>query len=114
MGIYTEKREQLIEKIKSLEARIASDTAKKKTAEDKMKEASRLAMDEENNCKPREFDVINSAEHQLLQKLRSCCLSDAELLELVGGENADSDHSSDNKNEDDDISFYDRLASDED
>ena len=30
MGIYTEKRDQLIEKIKGLEKRIASDTAKKK------------------------------------------------------------------------------------
>ena len=34
MGIYTEKRDQLIEKIKGLEKRIASDTAKKKTLED--------------------------------------------------------------------------------
>ena len=32
MGIYTEKRDQLIEKIKGLEKRIASDTAKKKNA----------------------------------------------------------------------------------
>ena len=30
MGIYTEKRDQLNEKIKELEKRIASDTAKKK------------------------------------------------------------------------------------
>ena len=47
MGIYTEKRDQLIEKIKGLEKRIASDTAKKKTLEDKLKEVSRLAMAEE-------------------------------------------------------------------
>lgn len=46
MGIYTEKREQLIEKIKGLEKRIASDTAKKNTLEDKLKEVSRLAMAE--------------------------------------------------------------------
>ena len=32
MGIYTEKRDQLIEKIKGLEKRIASDTAKKENA----------------------------------------------------------------------------------
>ena len=43
MGIYTEKRDQLIEKIKGLEKRIASDTAKKKTLEDKLKEVSCLA-----------------------------------------------------------------------
>ena len=36
MGIYTEKRDQLIEKIRSLEKRIASDTAKKKALEDKL------------------------------------------------------------------------------
>ena len=53
MGIYTEKRDQLIEKIKGLEKRIASDTAKKKQLEDKIKEFSRLAMAEEYNCKPR-------------------------------------------------------------
>jgi hypothetical protein len=52
MGIYTEKRDQLIEKIKVLEKRIAGDTAKKKALEDKLKEVSRLAMAEEYNCKP--------------------------------------------------------------
>ena len=51
MGIYTEKRAQLIEKIKGLEKRIASDTAKKKTLKDELKEVSRLAMAEEYNCK---------------------------------------------------------------
>lgn len=107
MGIYREKKEQLIEKIEFYKKRIADDTAKKKTAEDKLKEVSRLAMAEEYNCKPRELDEIISAEHQLLQKLRSGGLTDTELLELVGGKNADSDHSSDSKNEDDDISFYD-------
>lgn len=114
MGIYREKKEQLIEKIEFYKKRIADDTAKKKAAEDKLKEISRLALAEEYNCKPRELDEIISAEHQLLQKLRSGGLSDAELLELVGGKNADSDYSSDSKNEDDDISFYDRSDSDED
>ncbi|SEL22108.1 hypothetical protein SAMN02910353_02163 [Ruminococcus sp. YRD2003] len=71
MGIYTEKRDQLIEKIKGLEKRIASDTAKKKTLEDKLKEVSRLAMAEEYNCKPRELDEIITSEHSLLQKLRA-------------------------------------------
>ena len=42
MGIYTEKRDQLIDKIKVLEKRIASDTAKKKSLEEKLKEATRL------------------------------------------------------------------------
>ncbi len=79
-----------------------------------MKEVSRLAMAEEYNCKPRELDEIISAEHQLLQKLRSSGLTDADLLELVGGKNAGSDHSSDSKNEDDDISFYDSSDNDED
>ena len=50
MGIYTEKRAQLIEKIKGLEKRIASDTAKKKTLGDKLKEVSRLAV-AETPCK---------------------------------------------------------------
>ena len=59
MGIYTEKRDQLIEKIKGLEKRIASDTAKKKTLEDKLKEASRLAMAEEYNCKPRKLYYVH-------------------------------------------------------
>jgi len=89
MGIYTEKREQLIEKIKGLEKRIASDTAKKKAAEDKLKEVSRLAMAEEYNCKPRELDEIISAEHLLLEKLRASGLSDEDLLKLVGSKNAD-------------------------
>ncbi|MBO6296045.1 MAG: hypothetical protein J6M54_00810 [Prevotella sp.] len=80
MGIYTEKREQLIEKIKVLEKRIASDTAKKKTLEDKLKEVSRLAMAEEYNCKPRELDEIITSEHSLLQK-------------LVGGGNSENEKS---------------------
>ena len=93
MGIYTEKRDQLIEKIKVLEKRIASDTAKKKTLEDKLKEVSRLAMAEEYNCKPRELDEIITSEHQLLEKLRASGLSDDELLKLVGGGNTDNDKS---------------------
>ena len=69
MGIYTEKREQLIEKIKGLEKRIASDTAKKKTLKDELKEVSRLAMAEEYNASG---------------------LSDDEL-KLVGGGNAENE-----------------------
>ena len=93
MGIYTEKREQLIEKIRSLEKRIASDTAKKKTLEDKLKEVSRLAMAEEYNCKPLELDEIITSEHSLLQKLRASGLSDDELLKLVGTGNAENEKS---------------------
>lgn len=93
MGIYTEKRDQLIEKIRSLEKRIASDTAKKKTLEDKLKEASRLAMAEEYNCKPRELDEIITSEHSLLQKLRASGLSDDQLLKLVGSGNAENEKS---------------------
>lgn len=92
MGIYTEKRDQLIEKIKVLEKRIAGDTAKKKTLEEKLKEVSRLAMAEEYNCKPRELDEIITSEHSLLQKLRASGLSDEEPLKLVGGGNAESDN----------------------
>lgn len=114
MGIYREKKGQLIEKIEFYKKRIADDTAKKKAAEDKLKEVSRLAMAEEYNCKPRELDEIISSEHSLLQKLRASGLSDAELLELVGGKNTDGDYSSNSKNEDDNISFYDRSDSDED
>ena len=86
MGIYTEKRAQLIEKIKGLEKRIASDTAKKKTLGD-----SRLAMEEEYNCEPRELDEIITSEHSLLQKLRASGLSDEDLLKLVGGGNAENE-----------------------
>lgn len=120
MGIYREKKEQLIKKIKGLEKRIASDTAKKKAEEDKLKEISRLALAEEYNCKPRELDEIISAEHQLLQKLRSGGLSDDELLKLIGDKSSESNILSDNKNNDgtnsdnhfndndnDNISFYD-------
>ena len=72
-----------------MEKRIASDTSKKKTLEDKLKEVSRLAMAEEYNCKPRELDEIITSEHQLLEKLRASGLSGDELLKLVGSENAD-------------------------
>ncbi len=51
---------------------------------------------------------------QVLLTKSSGGLTDAELLELVGGKNADSDYSSDNKNEDDEISFYDNSDGDED
>ena len=121
MGIYTEKRDQLIEKIKVLEKRIASDTAKKKTLEDKLKEVSRLAMAEEYNCKPRELDEIITSEHQLLEKLRASGLSDEELLKLVGGGNtvnantpvSSFSNSENSDEEDDDITFYDHSDSDD-
>ena len=93
MGIYTEKRDQLIEKIKGLEKRITNDTAKKKTLEDKLKEVSRLAMAEEYNCKPRELDEIITSEHLLLEKLRASGLSDDELLKLVRGGNSENEKS---------------------
>lgn len=112
MGIYTEKKEQLIEKIEFYKKRIADDTEKKKKAEEKLKEVSRLAMAEEYNCKPRELDDIISAEHQLLEKLRASGLSDADLLELVGVKNTDNNAPSDDESKDDDISFYDSLDSD--
>ena len=91
-----------------MEKRIASDTTKKKSLEEKLKEVSRLAMAEEFNCKPRELDEIISSEHQLLEKLRSSGLSDSDLLKLVGGENSVS-----YSDKDDDISFYDSSENDE-
>lgn len=97
-----------------MEKRIASDTAKKKTLEDKLKEVSRLAMVEEYNCKPKELDEIITSEHQLLEKLRSSGLSDDDLLKLVGVGNADNSISYSDKDKDDDISFYDNLNVDED
>lgn len=84
-------------------------------------------MAEEYNCKPRELDEIISSEHTLLQKLRASGLSDSELLELVGGKNAegnilshknDDDGTNSNShyydNEDEDISFYDKFESNND
>ena len=109
MGIYTEKRNQLIEKIKILEKRIASDTAKKKLLEDKLREVSHLAMAEEFNCKPRELDEIISSEHQLLEKLRSSGLSNEELLEMVGINSAQNSNVNN-----DDIKFYDEPDNDDD
>ena len=116
MGIYSEKRDQLIEKIKGLEKRIASDTAKKKTLEDKLKEVSRLAMAEEYNCKPRELDEIITSEHQLLETLSAGGLSDEELLKLIGGRNKPVSSFSNSENsdeEDDDIMFYDHSDGDD-
>ena len=84
MGIYAEKRDKLVARIEELTKRIATDTAKKQELEEKLKEANRLAMAEQFNCKPRELDDIINAEHSLLQKLRASGLSDSELLELVG------------------------------
>ena len=117
MGLYTEKRDQLIEKIKVLEKRIASDTAKKRSLEEKLKEATRLAMAEEYNCKPRELDEIISSEHLLLQKLRASGMSDAELLELCGVKTSDSTdgNADDVSNTDsDEIRFYDDPDRDDD
>jgi len=127
MGIYREKKEQLIKKIKDLAKRISEDTGKKKKVEDKLKEVSRLALAEKYNCKPRELDEIISAEHQLLEKLRASGLNDADLLELVSGKNAECDIPPDNENDDetnndshyddnenDDISFYDDSDNDDD
>ena len=108
MGIYTEKRDQLIEKIKELEKHIERDTAKKKTLEDKLREVSHLALAEEFNCKPRELDEIISSEHQLLEKLRSSGLSNEELLEMVGINSAQNSNVNN-----DDISFYDSSENDE-
>ena len=117
MGIYTEKRDQLIEKVKVLEKRIASDTAKKKSLEEKLKDVTRLAMAEEYNCKPRELDEIISSEHLLLQKLRASGMSDAELLELCGVKTSDSTDgnvAADSNTESDEIRFYDDPDRDDD
>ncbi len=117
MGFYTEKRDQLIEKVKVLEKRIANDTAKKKSLEDRLKEVSRLAMAEEYNCKPRELDEIISSEHLLLQKLRASGMSDAELLELCGVKYSDSTNGNVDdvsKTDGDEIRFYDDPDRDDD
>ena len=125
MGIYAEKRDKLAARIEELTKRISDDTAKKQELEEKLKEANRLAMAEEYNCKPRELDEIISSEHTLLQKLRASGLSDAELLEMVGvsvddnGKNDDSksadssnsdksnsDTAEDSTEDDDEIKFY--------
>ena len=122
MGIYTEKRNQLIEKIKELEKHIERDTAKKKTLEDKLREVSHLAMAEEFNCKPRELDEIISSEHQLLEKLRSSGLTNEELLEMVGVKPTDSIKTDSRSNaekfesdvsDDEDIMFYQKTFSNE-
>ena len=117
MGIYTEKRDQLIEKVKVLEKRIASDTAKKKSLEEKLKDVTRLAMAEEYNCKPRELDEIISSEHLLLQKLRASGMSDVELLELCGVKTSDSTDgnvAADSNTDSDEIRFYDDPDRDDD
>ena len=89
MGVYTEKKRQLIEKIKDYDAHIRSNTEKKKKAMEKLKEVSRLAMAEEYNCKPHELDEIIEQEHSIMQKLRASGLSNEELLEMVGSKTAD-------------------------
>ena len=111
MGIYTEKRDQLIAKIKELEKRIASDTAKKKSAEEKLKEISRLAMAEEFNCKPGDLDEIIAAEHLLLQKLRASGLTDEDLLELVSSTDANGDNPFRREDSDSDESYSSTLLS---
>ena len=130
MGIYAEKRDKLVARIEELTKRIATDTAKKQELEEKLKEANRLAMAEQFNCKPRELDDIINAEHSLLQKLRASGLSDSELLELVGSpvddkgsketddnsSNADSSDCNaddDSADDDDDIKFYDEQNNDD-
>ena len=100
MGIYAEKRDKLVARIEELTKRIATDTAKKQELEEKLKEANRLAMAEQFNCKPRERDDIINSEHSLLQKLRASGLSDSELLEMVGVPTDDSDKDGDSKNAD--------------
>ena len=100
MGIYAEKRDKLVARIEELTKRIATDTAKKQELEEKLKEANRLAMAEQFNCKPRELDDIINSEHTLLQKLRASGLSDSELLEMVGVPTNDSDKDGDSKNAD--------------
>ena len=100
MGIYAEKRDKLVARIEELTKRIATDTAKKQELEEKLKEANRLAMAEQFNCKPRELDDIINSEHSLLQKLRASGLSDSELLEMVGSPADDSDKDGDSKNAD--------------
>ena len=100
MGIYAEKRDKLVARIEELTKRIATDTAKKQELEEKLKEANRLAMAEQFNCKPRELDDIINSEHSLLQKLRASGLSDSDLLEMVGVPTDDSDKYGDSKNAD--------------
>ena len=101
MGVYTEKKRQLIEKIKDYDAHIRSNTEKKKKAMEKLKEVSRLAMAEEYNCKPHELDEIIEQEHSIMQKLRASGLSDEELLEMVGITVANNSSVSPDKSEDD-------------
>ncbi|MBR1752588.1 MAG: hypothetical protein IJ740_17245 [Ruminococcus sp.] len=100
MGIYAEKRDKLVARIEELTKRISDDTKKKQELELKLKDATRLAMAEEFNCKPRELDDIISSEHSLLQKLRASGLTDAELLELVGISTDDSGSTPTDKNAD--------------
>ena len=133
MGIYAEKRDKLAARIAELTKRISDDTAKKQELEEKLKEANRLAMAEEYNCKPRELDEIINSEHTFLQKLRASGLSDAELLEMVGisaddngkdGDSksadssnsgkSDSDNAEESTEEDDEITFYGKPVTDYD
>ena len=128
MGIYAEKRDKIAARIAELTKRISDDTAKKQELEEKLKEATRLAMAEEFNCKPRELDEIINAEHSLLQKLRASGLSDKELLEMAGvpagdkgkdadskkADSSDSDSVNDSGDDDDEITFYGKPVTDYD
>ena len=128
MGIYAERRDKLAARIAELTKRISDDTAKKQELEEKLKEATRLAMAEEYNCKPRELDEIINAEHSLLQKLRASGLSDKELLEMVGAsvddngkdgdsksaDSSNSDSVDDSSDDDDEITFYGKPVTDYD
>ena len=58
MGIYAEKRDKLVARIEELTKRISDDTKKKQELELKLKDATRLAMAEEFNCKPRELQAV--------------------------------------------------------
>ena len=80
MGIYTEKRDQLIEKIKGLEKRIASDTAKKKTLE----EATQVEGVEEENT--------DDAESMPVEAVKAPPLSDfSEKITSTYGETVEED-----------------------
>ena len=136
MGIYAEKRDKLVARIEELTKRISDDTKKKQELELKLKDATRLAMAEEFNCKPRELDDIINSEHSLLQKLRASGLtgisnddsgstptdkngknadgksaesSDSDDADSSDGDNedsADSDTTEDSTEDDDEIKFY--------
>ena len=95
MGVYIEKKRQLIEKIKDYDAHIRSNMEKKKKV-----------MAEEYNCKPHELDENIEQEHSIMQKLRASGLSDEELLEMVGSKTDDATDSN-NAETTEQTSFFD-------